>query len=181
MSREFNSYKNKSFFFFWPILAGTIEDKNLIKTLSLAIEDTYMLHNNECNTFIIILNSQKITSDELILLEKTCNFAVIKSTNDSIVTSFNITEELEESYNTILVGKYSKIPNVYKRKIVEYLYYISSELKLIDDDVYLIMAQILWQDEDLKRRLLDYFNIDELDDDIELASMLDLTKENYND
>ena len=43
------------------------------------------------------------------------------------------------------------------------------------------MAQILWQDEDLKRKLLDYFNIDELDDDIELASMLDLTKENYND
>ena len=43
------------------------------------------------------------------------------------------------------------------------------------------MAQILWQDKELKRRLLDHFNIDELDDDIELASMLDLTKENYND
>lgn len=181
MSREFNSHKNKSFFFFWPILASTIEDKNLVKTLSLAIEDTYMLHNNESNAFIVILNSQKITSDELILLEKTCNFAVIKSTADLTVVSVNITEELEESYNTILVGKYSKIPNMYKRKIIEYLYYTSSELKLIDNDVYLIMAQILWQDNVLKRKLLDHFNIDELDDDIELASMLNLTEENYND
>lgn len=173
--------KNKSFFFIWPIFAKKVTDEETLTNLSLSAVNSYILSTSGGNQFRVSFDAGKLTGKDLRLLEKHPNFASIDITDLQTVVSFNILEEEKESYEMFCKSKYSHMSKHHKDQIVSYLYYLSSKLKVIDNDVYVIAGQILWKDKELKKRLLEFFGIDKLDDDIELSNSIDLTKEVYYD
>jgi hypothetical protein len=175
--------KNKSFFFFWPIIVEKIKENDTIVRLSKSILNCYLIDEYEKNLFRVEFDPELLLEKDLVLLEKHANFArfekiTIKGINKLIV-AFHILEEEKDSYNNLLYSLYSLIDKKHKYIIAQYLYFLSSTLKIIEKDIYIIAGQILWKDPGLRKKLLEFFEIKEMMEDIELSNKLDLTKENY--
>lgn len=168
-SYELSSAKlNKSSLFILPMLGGT---RNLFMFDSLFVNA--FIEINEYNNCICLL--YRFSGDPLFLKFEQAlkQFRTFKDTFDPsphfVTFVFDIPTKYEEDYANYIAGKYSKFSPEFKSKIMEFHSF----------NIYGEMAQILFQDENRRKRLEEDLGV-ELPKGSELFSIIDKEEETFN-
>lgn len=163
---------NKSRSYILPIVLYNYRD-GLQKLLN-NLENTFIRYNEKEEVLVLTFYKDNLTQKDFDNLINSDIFADFSELEDKFLLVLYIPEEVKDDYYKFIEGKYSQISDSSKEKILKFVH------KYYPLDLYSTIGKVLYKDPSLRKEWIEYLNLHEFPEDIELSSKIDLIKETYN-
>jgi hypothetical protein len=166
-----NFYPNKSWWFFLPLLGSSYME--IYNLMGVFMRDNNMKDLN--NHFFVLLeyqNSKEFSDYKKTITRKIFFEKEYKISNDKLMLVYNIPSMIQKDYDNFLKGKYSKISEEYKKRIIKFF-----NIKL-NEPGWSTIIMILYKNKQYKEILEKKLNV-VIPEENELASIINMDDETY--
>jgi len=162
---------NKSKSYILPLVLYDYQE-NVQKLLD-NIENTFIRYKEKDYVLVLTLFKDNLTLEFFDYYKNLPIFADFSETDTKYILVLSVPEESLEDYDKFIAGKYSKISESSKEKIIKFTY------KYYPLQLYDTISKVVYRDPQLIKEWIEYLNLTEFPEDVELSSKIDLIKETY--
>lgn len=163
---------NKSRSYILPLVLYDYQ-KNIQQLLD-NLENTFIRYVEKDELIVLQISKDNLTLEFFDYYKELPIFVDLIETGDRFLLVLSIPEESLNDYRKFIDGKYSQISDSGKEKIVKFTY------RYYPLDLHETISKVVFKDPQLKREWIEYLNLEEFPEDVELSSKIDLIKETYN-
>lgn len=163
---------NKSRSYILPLVLYDYQ-KNIQQLLD-NLENTFIRYVEKDELIVLQISKDNLTLEFFDYYKELPIFVDLIETGDRFLLVLSIPEESLDDYRKFIDGKYSQISDSGKEKIVKFTY------RYYPLDLHETISKVVFKDPQLKKEWIEYLNLEEFPEDVELSSKIDLIKETYN-
>lgn len=136
--------------------------------------NTYIKYEDKNYVLILEIKKDNLSDKFFEYYEYLPNFVKSFDYNEnSKIILLTIPSDIKEDYDKFIEGKYSKISEESKAKIIKFT---SIHFPL---DLHDTIGKVVYRDPELEKQWIEYLNIVEIPDNVELSSKIDIVKETF--
>lgn len=166
---------NKSKNYILPLVLSDYQ-KN-VQTLLDNLKNTFIRYRDKDKVLVLLIDGENISEDFFDYYKNIPIFDALfhKENTNEYILILKIKDEYLEDYIKFINGKYSKISEKSKAKIIKFTF------EYYPLHVYDLISKVVYRDPELIQQWIDYLNLEEFPEDVDLSSKIDIIKETYYD